>query len=313
MINTDYGLGKGTLSQSGVNNTSSGSAQLFATLLQMQMNQKLTSIADFSDSSSTLMGGNSSGGLFGSQDTSSLILMALLLSGNNNGLSGQIGNMLLSNQTGTGVYGGVGASYQRAANAYTSSGVSNIPAAAWKEATAGLTSVPGRRNASLYAAVMNQFNVENHQRYAINKMGNNDTYCNIYAWDVTKAMGAEIPHYVDSNNQPTTSSAKGARAVNANGMNNWLNSSAGKANGWRKVSAQEAQMLANQGYPAVASWKNPSGHGHISMVAPSKDGRYDSSRGVAISQAGADLIQYGYISQVYKKSALKNVEYFVHA
>ena len=156
-----------------------------------------------------------------------------------------------------------------------------------------LTSTSRNRSPALYRAVLDQFNVETNPRYAVNQRGEGDTYCNLYVLDAAEAMGAQIPR------------------SNANGISTWLNGQ-GAVNGWIKVSPQEAQMYANQGMPAVASWYNTSGKGHVSMVAPSVDGKYNEEKGVAIAQAGSKLIRNGYITDVYKKSAADKLDYFVH-
>ena len=64
----------------------------------------------------------------------------------------------------------------------------------------------------------------------------------------------------------------------------------GENYGWFKVSAQEAQELANQGRPVVTALRNlGGGHGHVQVVCPSKDGQYDDERGVTIGSGGAAL------------------------
>ena len=142
--------------------------------------------------------------------------------------------------------------------------------------------------------MIDQFDVENNPRYAVNQKGTGDTYCNVFLLDVTSAMGAAIP-----------------RGMNANGISDWLNEY-GPQYGWYEVSAQQAQALANQGCPAVTVWKNQEGgHGHVQVVSPSEDGAYDPSRGVAIAQAGRILSNYTYIRKIYS-SRMDEVQYFAH-
>ncbi|MEA5058858.1 MAG: hypothetical protein VB049_02300 [Candidatus Pelethousia sp.] len=178
--------------------------------------------------------------------------------------------------------------------------------------TAELMSAAGNRNAALYRSVIDQFNVENNPRYAVNQKGTGDTYCNIFLWDVTSAMGAEIPHYTDKDTgAPTTSGAGNVVSMNANRTCDWLNTR-GTQYGWHEVTAEQAQALANHGYPAVAVWKNQAGgHGHVQVVSPSEDGAYDPDRGVAIAQAGRLLRNYTYIRNIYS-SRMKEVQYFAH-
>lgn len=187
-----------------------------------------------------------------------------------------------------------------------------IPSNSWIVANPALTNLTGTRNAALYSAIINQFNVEDNERYRVNKQGIGDTYCNIYTWDITRAMGAEIPHFIEeATGKPVTSGGEGIKEMTANDINDWLHTY-GEQYGWTQVTAQEAQEYANQGSPAITSWKNPDGHGHLQVVCPSRDGTYNQERGVTISQAGRYLKQYDYIDSVYGENGLRSVEYFVH-
>lgn len=198
----------------------------------------------------------------------------------------------------------------KAANVYQqSTGKLVTPTNASKETSGGIIGNENNRSAALYNTIINQFDVENNGRY---KPRSGNTYCNIYVWDVSRAMGAPVPHHTDSNGNIVSSTTPGARAMTANSMRNWMAGSAGQKNGWKKVSAEQAQNYANQGRPSVVVNHNSSG-GHISMVAPSTDGKYNAQKGVMISQAGSNLINKDYITKVYSANRMKNVEYFVHA
>lgn len=254
---------------------------------------------------------NSLGSLMlGGSDNSGMVLMLmmmLLLTRQNN--QANSGNSILSNL----LLGSSSFCDNCLKGDSTHTSQEATPVNAWEAANPVLTNRPGSRSAAAYRQVINQFDVENNKRYAVNKNGTNDTYCNIYAWDVTAAMGAEIPHYIDPDTgapmkYPNTG---GAKSMNANAMNDWLNKY-GKQYGWYEVTAEEAQYYANQGMPAVTSWKNPKGHGHMQVVSPSQDGTYNEKKGVAIAQAGRTLRNYGYITQVYGDSRLKEVQYFAH-
>lgn len=59
-----------------------------------------------------------------------------------------------------------------------------------------VTSTLEDRHPLLYSAIINQFGVETNPRY---RPRNNNTYCNIFVWDVSSAMGAEIPHWINPN------------------------------------------------------------------------------------------------------------------
>lgn len=161
---------------------------------------------------------------------------------------------------------------------------------AWEPVNAPLRSNSSNRSATRYADVINQFAVGRNPRYAPR---NGNTYCNIFVWDVTRAMGAELPHWVNG------------RELDANSVNRWLHQSGG-ANGWRRVDARTAQAYANAGRPSVASWRNPAGIGHIAMVRPGQI----TSAGPAAAQAGARNFNNGHIANGFGS---RQPEYWVHA
>jgi len=184
-----------------------------------------------------------------------------------------------------------------------------LPVEHWRPTTPAITSNVHNRSPELYLAVVNQFRVETSERYRPFRDG--FTYCNIYVWDVTRAMGAELPLYTD----PATGEPRfhpdirGARSMGAIAMCNWL-STHGERFGWREVDAETAQMHANQGRPAVTS---AGSIGHVQMVIPSRDRGFDPARGVAIAQAGRLVTSYTYITRTYGNTALNNnIRYWVH-
>ncbi|MCS7081165.1 MAG: LysM peptidoglycan-binding domain-containing protein [Chloracidobacterium sp.] len=177
-------------------------------------------------------------------------------------------------------------------------GTTNVRA--WEPINAPLQGDPANRNRATYDNVINQFAVGVNPRYA-RREGN--TYCNIFVWDVTRAMRAEIPHWVDANGNPTAVGR--GRELDANATNQWLNTHGGRF-GWREVSAEEAQRLANQGHPVVASWRNPGGIGHIAIVRPGEM----TSRGPAIAQAGARNFNYGQLQDGFGNA--RGVQFFVN-
>lgn len=256
----------------------------------------------------------------------SALLFMLLASQNNNGQNNNLLNSMVSNSSSNSNGNSTGNNFLNSYNNYNANntlcrhmlqnsgytGASSIPSNSWIVSNASLTNSPGQRNASIYRSVIDQFNVENNSRYAVNKQGIGDTYCNIFTWDVTRAMGAEVPHFIEtSTGRPVTSGGEGITELDANGVNDWLNKY-GQSYGWTKVSAEEAQYYANNGMPAITSWKNSSGHGHLQVVSPSQDGSYNAARGVTIAQAGRQLKNYDYMDTVYGANSLANVEYFAH-
>ena len=158
----------------------------------------------------------------------------------------------------------------------------------WLPAEAPLKSTPSERSLALYDAVINQFAVEKNPRYRRNQQGKGETYCNIFVWDVTRAMGAEIPHWVDQNNDPSVL-GEGIE-LDANDVIQWLHN----RGSWKRVDPERAQNLANQGFPVVATWLNPGGIRYIAVVRP---GQYSSSQGATIAQAGGTNFNHGTVAQ----------------
>jgi hypothetical protein len=190
----------------------------------------------------------------------------------------------------------------------TGTSAAELPVNGWIAATPSIVSTEEYRDPNLYRAVVSQFMVENSERY---RPRDGKTYCNIFMWDVTAAMGAEISHYTD----PVTGVPRyrpdneGAIAMNAVRIDTWL-SNHGRNYGWREVDAETAQYHANQGRPAVTT---SGSNGHVQVVVPSRDGGFDPVRGVTIAQAGGRLTSYAYITETYSASTLKNqVRYWVH-
>ena len=72
-----------------------------------------------------------------------------------------------------------------------------VPEKAWLPTNPIVKGNEECRSPALLDRLIEQFDVENSARYTPHKHGG-DTYCNIFVWDVTSALGAEIPHYVDA-------------------------------------------------------------------------------------------------------------------
>ncbi len=173
---------------------------------------------------------------------------------------------------------------------------------AWNPVDAPVQGDPDNRNAATYDNVINQFAVGVNPRYTPR---DGTTFCNIFAWDVTRAMGAEIPHYVDPVTREPTAQVPGAgRELDANGVNRWLND-LGPEHGWREVGAEEAQALANEGHPGVASWNNPGGIGHIGVVRPGEL----NGNGPELAQAGARNFNDGHVFDVFPRNG---TQFFVN-
>ena len=191
----------------------------------------------------------------------------------------------------------------------TQSGGAIIPVEAWRPVTPAIVSDRNNRSPQLYRAVIDQLNVETAERYRPGRNG--FTWCNIFVWDATRAMGAEIPFFID----PATGApmqypnTRGAQQQTAWRMEVWLENH-GAAHGWREVGSEEAQRHANSGRPAMTTAGRLE---HVQMVVPSASGGYDPVRGVAIAQAGRIVSNYMYITGIYSPNAMRNyVRYWVH-
>jgi hypothetical protein len=149
-------------------------------------------------------------------------------------------------------------------------------------------SKPTDRRQELLNEVIDQFHVENNPRYMREKESDRP-FCNIFVSDVTRALGAEIPHWV-----------KG-KELDTEGMRLWLNNQ-GKLNGWRRVSAAEAQRNADEGRPSIVY-----GPGHIAVVRPG-----GNPSNPAIAQAGNHNYNRAQVSKGWPPNDVPKWEYFIH-
>lgn len=174
----------------------------------------------------------------------------------------------------------------------------------WKEITPRVTNYEGERSAEAYNAVIADLDVENRGRYA---RTSKDTWCNIYVWDVTKAMGCEIPHYYSKTTGEPLTRAYCLKhpgeyyEMSADRMASYL-ANYGRDCGWMECDADTAIAMANQGYPTVTAATTT---GHVAMVVPQNEGE----SGVKISQAGASNFEHGAINKGFGKHSVK---YYYH-
>lgn len=178
---------------------------------------------------------------------------------------------------------------------------------------------PSNRNQAALNAVVDQFAVETEKRY---QPGLFSTYCNIFVWDVTTAMNAEIPHWINRKtnmpyqyNQRSSYSENARQAIemNVNTLYDWMPINAA-AIGYREVGEQEARAAANRGLPAVAIWKNPQegSSGHIVVLRP-----YDTSYGgdleeTYVAQAGRRPCKYIPLNKVFNRDKMNTLRFYVH-
>src|SRR5260221_2432086 len=110
-----------------------------------------------------------------------------------------------------------------------------------------LTNAPGQRDSAVYSQLIDQFAVRDNPRFLA---GQGKTYCNIFVWDVTGAMGAEVPHWVDAGGNIAVPGAPGAFEININAGVTWMKNHGMSQNGWQSVTPAQAQDAANQGKKA---------------------------------------------------------------
>ena len=116
------------------------------------------------------------------------------------------------------------------------------------------------RRAQEYVDVCAQFDVEHAWRY---RPREGLTFCNIFVWDCTCALGCEIPHWADDEGAPCA--VGDGTEMTANRMHEWL---AAESGGWKPCTVRDGAARAALGFPVVAAWRNPAGVGHVAMVLP---------------------------------------------
>jgi len=169
---------------------------------------------------------------------------------------------------------------------------------------------PSGRSGDQLNGILNSFNVESNQRYEKFRDGNPntyDTYCNLFAHDVAKKLGAPLPLYVTDGNGNIT------KWLGATNMTEWLNGnlnvpgqySQGPANGWRELSHSEAVNAANGGHLVVAA-----GHGHMAVVRSGGNPGAGLNQ-VPIAQAGERNFSSGVIQNGWGQYA-SSVQFFVY-
>lgn len=159
----------------------------------------------------------------------------------------------------------------------------------WVPMPFSVGSMPHTRSADLLEAVVAQFELPTSPRY---QPRDGKTYCNIAAWDITRALYAEVPHWCGPDGRPCRPGTPGAIETTANNLARWWFRDIGQVIGWTQVSADDAQAHADAGRPAVASLENQRGHGHIAVLVPSR-----GEAGVWIAQAGARCFARGRLAE----------------
>ena len=139
----------------------------------------------------------------------------------------------------------------------------------WQPLDAPRHNAESERSPQALVASIAQFHVEVAKRYKPerDKDGDNPrTFCNVFVSDVTRALNAEIPHWVDGAGEP--SEVGHGFEQTANRINTWLWQH-GQRFGWHDCTAEQARTVAAKGHPVVASWANFHGPGHVVVVTAS--------------------------------------------
>ncbi|HXJ83223.1 MAG TPA: hypothetical protein VMS64_31625 [Candidatus Methylomirabilis sp.] len=172
----------------------------------------------------------------------------------------------------------------------------------WTPVDAPVRSAPSTRSRARLLEVVAQFEVETTPRYQpVSISSGSTTWCNIFVWDATRALGAEIPHCVDEAGRAVPVGQ--GTELTANRTLRWLETH-GLAAGWREEDAAGAIRAARAGSPAVAIWHNPFGPGHVALVVPCDDD------GVHIAQAGAACFSSRPLAHGFGE---RSARFFVHA
>ena len=122
------------------------------------------------------------------------------------------------------------------------------------------------RNPVSYKQALAQFDVVNNPRYTPR---NNNTYCNIFLWDGSRALGCEIPHFKLYYSKIGDKVVLTGNEFNANVVAQWFSSEAAPLAGWHEASVDDAAAHVNKGAPTVIIWNNPGGIGHVAWLLPS--------------------------------------------
>jgi hypothetical protein len=147
----------------------------------------------------------------------------------------------------------------------------------WNAVHAPVQSRPGRRSWKVYWNVIDQFAVGHNPRYAPDAKG---LRAHLFVWDVSRAMGCEVPHLV------------GGREINLGSTVDWLRNE-GPSVGWRKAQTPAALAAAEQGL-AVLAVPRDGRHKLVVVVRPGgagKDGLPRVASATSVRQADVSVRQ----------------------
>lgn len=168
---------------------------------------------------------------------------------------------------------------------------------AWWHVTAPVTGGSANRSAELLNHIVDQFEVETHQRYTPR---GGTTFCNVFVNDVTRALACEVAQMEHR--------AASIVELDANAQIDWLAGPRGIANGWTECTQRHAREAADNGLPVVVTWKNPGGIGHVAVGVPAPEDALPDGY-LWIAQAGARNFRCGPVAAGF---GLRPVKYFTH-
>ena len=160
----------------------------------------------------------------------------------------------------------------------------------WRAIQPPIQSRPGRRSPSLYRKAIDQFAAGHNPRYEPDGQGKPRAH--IFVWDVTRAMHAELPHFL------------GVRELNLAQTVDWLRSE-GPMHQWRRADAQDAIEAANQGLMVVAVPKDVK----IKVIGVARPGKAAADGKPLLSAAGR---KRGNGLSVLDALGVLAAEYFIH-
>lgn len=164
------------------------------------------------------------------------------------------------------------------------------------------------RRASRYLLSVQQFHVGTNPRYAPRE---GLTFCNIFVWDWTRAVLAEIPHWFDIHGNRMEPHARGALEMRARHMVLWLRTEPGARHGWRSVDQEHARAGVLEGLPTLATWENPdaSRSSHVVVVLPPSS----SDAPLQVAQAGRVCGEWIPLASAFGRDRLDAVQFWQHA
>ncbi|MHB8878444.1 MAG: hypothetical protein ACYC8T_32510 [Myxococcaceae bacterium] len=160
----------------------------------------------------------------------------------------------------------------------------------WKAINAPVQSREGRRAENVYRLVIDQFAVGHNDRYI--EDGPGKPRAHIFVWDVSRAMNAEVPHFV------------GAKELNLAQTCDWLRHE-GPMRGWQRTDPSGALDAANGGYPVLVLPKEIRVK-LIAVVRPGEAGSDGKPRLAAAAKSRGNDLSTSEALGVFA------VEYFAH-